>query len=90
MAIKTGQFVKVMSGKDKGKTGKVIQVFPKDSRLVVDGVNTMFKHGKRRQKQGGEKGERVEFFGPIHLSNVKLADETKEKAAPASKGAAKK
>ena len=82
--LKTGQTVKVISGKDKGKTGSIIQVFPAMQKVVVDGVNKMYKHVKVNQKT--QKGERIEFWGPIHISNVKL---TKE-AAPVKKEAAAK
>lgn len=79
MKIKTGQTVKVMTGKDKGKTGQVIQVFPKLNKVVVDGVNKAFKHLKSQQMSGERKGERVEYFSPIHASNVKVVEaEAKE------------
>lgn len=74
MKIKTGQTVKVMSGKNKGKTGKIIQVFPKLDKVVVEGVNIAFKHLKRKSVSGSEKGERVEYSAPIHVSNVKLIE----------------
>ena len=61
-----------MSGKDRGKTGKVIQVFPKLQKVVVDGVNKSVKHLGGR---GSQKGERVDYFGPIHVSNVKAVEE---------------
>jgi large subunit ribosomal protein L24 len=80
MSIKNGQTVKVMTGRDKGKTGKVIQVFPDDRRVVVEGVNKMFKHVKNRpaaRSKRSTKGERIEFFGPIHMSNVRLVDAPK-------------
>lgn len=60
----------VLSGKDKGKTGKVIQVLPTENRVVVDGVNKSYKHVKPRQS--GEKGQKIDFFGPINASNVGL------------------
>lgn len=66
--IKTGDQVKVMAGKDKGKTGKVLQVFPKAGRVVVEGVNVCKRHLKTRR--AGQKGQTVEFFMPIHVSNV--------------------
>ena len=72
MKIKKGDNVKVMAGKDRGKTGKVMQVFPKEGKLVVDGVNKTVKHAKTRKQ--GEKGQKIEFFGPIHASNVMLMD----------------
>lgn len=62
--------MKVLTGKDAGKSGKVSQVLPDMSKVVVDGVNKMIKHlGSSRR---GEKGQRIEFFGPIALSNVGL------------------
>lgn len=96
MAIKTGQTVKVISGKDKGKTGKVTQVFPKQKRVVVEGVNKMYKHlkqragGSSRRAAGAQKGERVEYFGPIHISNVVLTEAKTEAKKPAKKSAAAK
>ncbi len=70
MKIKVNDQVKVMAGKDKGKTGKITQILPELNKVVIEGVNTMYKHIKSRQR--GEKGQRVEFNGPIHVSNVML------------------
>lgn len=70
--IKTGDQVLVLSGKDKGKKGKVLQVFPRQQRVVVEGVNQMTKNVRARQER--ETGQRVQFNGPIHLSNVMLID----------------
>lgn len=55
MHVKKGDTVVVISGKDKGKKGKVLQAFPKDSRVIVEGVNMMTKHQKPNQQmqQGG-------------------------------------
>lgn len=72
MKIKKNDNVMVMAGKDKGKSGKVTQVFPQEGKIVVDGVNKTFKHAKTRKE--GEKGQRIEFFGPINASNVMLVD----------------
>lgn len=72
MKIKKGDNVMVMAGKDKGKTGKVIQVFPQDGKVVVDGVNKTVKHAKTAKQ--GEKGQKIDFFGPINASNVMLVD----------------
>jgi large subunit ribosomal protein L24 len=69
MKIKTGDNVRVLSGKDKGKQGKVLQVFPELSRLVVDGVNMMTKH---LRKQGDRPGQKIQFPSPLHISNVQL------------------
>ncbi len=68
LLIKTGDMVKVLAGKDKGKTAKVIQTFPKLNRVVVEGVNVAKRHLKTRRQ--GEKGQVVEFSMPIHASNV--------------------
>lgn len=70
--IKTGDQVLVLSGKDKGKKGKVLQVFPQQLRVVVEGVNQMTKNVRARKEK--ESGQRVQFNGPIHLSNVMLID----------------
>ena len=71
--IKKGDTVKVIAGKDKGKTGKVMQVFAEMNRVVVDGVNKSKRHLKPRRSD--EKGQTVEFFMPINASNVMLLDE---------------
>lgn len=78
MKIKTGQTVKILSGKDKGKTGQVIQVFPRLEKVVVEGVNKSYKHLRRRSLQGSDNGQRVEFSAPIHMSNVRVVTETKK------------
>ncbi len=70
MRIKKGDNVKVLAGKDRSKTGKVIQVFPEKGKVVVEGVNTMSKHLKTRKQ--GEKGQKLEFSGPLQVSNVIL------------------
>lgn len=72
MKIKKGDNVMVMAGKDRGKTGKVTQVFLQEGKVVVEGVNATFKHAKTRKQ--GEKGQRIEFNGPISASNVMLID----------------
>ena len=70
MKIKINDKVKVNSGKDAGKTGKVIQAFPKDERVVIEGVNIMKKSLKSRKQ--GEKGQVRELAGPLHVSKVSL------------------
>jgi len=70
--IKTGDQVIVITGTDAGKKGKVLQVFPHEQRLVVEGVNSMTKN--IRPRQHGDQGQRVQFNGPIHASNVMLID----------------
>lgn len=68
LRIKSGDQVKVIAGKDKGKTGKVLQTFPRVNRVVVEGVGASKKH--LRTRRAGDKGQIVEFFMPIHASNV--------------------
>lgn len=66
--VKTGDEVKVLAGKDRGKIGKIAQVFPKINRVVVEGVNMTKRHLRTRRE--GEAGRIVEFSMPIHASNV--------------------
>lgn len=70
MKIKTNDSVKIKSGKDRGKEGKVIQVFPSADRLVVEGVNVMKKHMRPRKR--GDKGQIIELFAPLAVGAVML------------------
>ena len=70
MRIKRGDNVKVVAGKDKGKSGKIIQVFPKLNKVVVEGTNVMHKYV--RGKKAGEGGQKLEYSAPLHASNVRL------------------
>jgi large subunit ribosomal protein L24 len=70
MKIKKGDTVLVISGKWKGKTGKVLKAFPKEMKVLVEGVNIVKKHQKPRRS--GEKGEIIEIPKPIPVSKVKL------------------
>jgi large subunit ribosomal protein L24 len=70
MKIKKGDTVLVISGKWRGKTGKVLKAFPKDFKVLVEGVNIVKKH--QRPRRAGEKGEIVEIPKPIPVSKVKL------------------
>ena len=70
MKIKTNDQVKIIAGKDKGKIGKVLQVFPTESRVSVEGLNVLIKHLRPTKK--GEKGQRVEFPAPLNISNLQL------------------
>ncbi|MBI4256797.1 50S ribosomal protein L24 [Candidatus Uhrbacteria bacterium] len=69
MHIKTGDKVRVMAGKDKGKEGNVLQVFPKLNRAVVEGVNLLTKH---LRKQANRVGQKIQFPSPIHTSNLQV------------------
>ena len=68
MNIKKGDKVKILTGKDRGKSGKVLQSFPQDGRVSVEGLNILIKH--LRPQKRGEKGQRIEFPGLINSSNV--------------------
>lgn len=70
MKIKTGDKVKILAGKDQGKTGKVLQVLPTLDKVSVEGVNILFKHMRPRKQ--GEKGQKIQFPSPVDISNVKL------------------
>lgn len=70
MRLKTGDNVKVTTGKNRGKTGKITQIFREAGRVVVDGVNVAKRH--LRPQKRGEKGQLVEFFAPISVANVML------------------
>ncbi len=70
MKVKKGDTVLILSGKDRGKTGKVGKVLPKKKKIIVDGINIIKKHVRpRKQKQ---KGEIVEVSAPFDVSNTKL------------------
>lgn len=81
--VKTGDMVKILAGKDKGKVGKVIQVFPTQQKVVVEGVNMMKKHVRARNAQ--DKGQVIELSAPLHASNVKKTDEKPEPKKKTSK-----
>ncbi len=72
LRIKKGDTVKVLSGKDKGKTGKVIKVLPKAGKLVVENVNTHTRFEKA--KRSGEGGKKITFFAAFPASKVMLLD----------------
>lgn len=72
MKIKRGDTVRILSGKDRGKSGKVVAVLPLRERVIVEGVNMVKKHVKARRS--GEQGQRVTVAAPLHVSNVQLID----------------
>ena len=69
--IKKGDKVVVLAGKDKGRTGEVLSVMPKDDKALVRGVNQVRRHQKQSQTQ---EGGIITKEAPIHLSNIALAD----------------
>lgn len=72
MKIKKGDNVKVITGKDKGKSGKVIRVLVKENKVIIEGLNMMKKH--QRPRKTGEKGSMINIAMPIDVSNVKKID----------------
>ena len=69
--IKKGDKVVVLAGKDKGRTGEVLSVMPKDDKALVRGVNQVRRHQKQSQSQ---EGGIITKEAPIHLSNLAIAD----------------
>lgn len=72
MRIKKNDNIVVISGNDKNKTGKVLKVFPKVSRVIVEGINIRKRHTKPSQKN--QQGGIIEKEAPIHVSNVMIVD----------------
>jgi len=73
--VKKGDTVIVIAGKDKGAKGKVIQAFPREDKVLVEGVNRVKKHTRIRTTQRGAKtGGIVTQEAPIHVSNVMVVD----------------
>lgn len=70
MKLKKGDKVKITAGKDKGKTGKVLQIFTSGNRASVEGLNLLIKHLRPRRQ--GEKGQRIEFPASLDISNMSL------------------
>ena len=68
MHIKKGDTVKILSGDDKGKTGKIAHAFPAKNQIVIEGMNTVKKHERARKE--GQKGQVVERAMPMNASKV--------------------
>lgn len=74
LSITKGDTVRVMRGEDRGKEGKVIRIFPKTGRVLVEGVNIVKRH--RRARRPEEKSEIMEMPAPVYASNLMLLDPT--------------
>ncbi|OGD67590.1 50S ribosomal protein L24 [Candidatus Campbellbacteria bacterium RIFCSPLOWO2_02_35_12] len=72
MKIKKDDIVKIITGKDKGKTGKVLRAFPGISQIIVEGVNIKKKHQK--PAKNNQKGQILDKTMPIHISNAMILD----------------
>jgi large subunit ribosomal protein L24 len=78
LKIRSGDHVEVISGKDRGKSGRVLRVDPVRERIVVEGLNMIKRHTRPSQVAGAQSeaqmGGVIEREGPIHISNVMLLD----------------
>lgn len=72
LKLKKGDLVKVLSGDDKGKTGKILKVYPTESRALVEGVNIVTKHRKPSAQNTQGRIDKIE--APVHISNLMLVD----------------
>jgi large subunit ribosomal protein L24 len=71
MHIKKGDEIRVLSGDDRGKVGKVLRALPRHDLVVVEGVHVVKRH--QRPRRSGQKGQIIEVALPIHASKVALA-----------------
>ena len=83
MKVKVGDNVRILAGKDRGKEGRIIKTLRKDDKVVVEGINIVKKHVKPNRMN--EVGSIVEVEAPIHVSNVKVVEETKKEAKKTTK-----
>lgn len=78
MKVRSGDHVEVISGKDRGKTGRILRVDPKRERVYVEGLNMIKRHTRPQQVAGAQSeqalGGVIEREGPIHVSNVMVLD----------------
>jgi large subunit ribosomal protein L24 len=72
--IRRGDQVRVMTGKDRGKEGRILAVFPKNDRIIIEGVNLVKRHLKLRAARGraGQEGGIITKEAPVHVSNVQI------------------
>ena len=93
LKIRRDDEVVVISGKDRGKTGRVLRVDPTKSKVYVEGLNIVKRHQRPQQVPGAQRAETVggvvEKEGPIHISNVMLIDPKDKKAVARAKDAPK-
>jgi large subunit ribosomal protein L24 len=85
MHVKKGDHVLVIAGNDKGKRAVIKESYPREQRVLVEGVNLRWRHKKPTQQN--PKGERVQVEAPIHVSNVALDEKTPQKKAKKAKKA---
>ena len=83
MKLKKGDNVIVIAGREKGKKGKIVHVFTKDNKVILEGLNMMKRH--QRPRRSGEKGSIKNTEMPIHISNVMILDPKEGKASRVGK-----
>lgn len=88
MNIKKGDSVKILQGKDKGRTGKILRVMPKKSSVLVEGINQVKRHVKRQSQE--QPGGIVQIEKPLHWSKVAKVEEKVVKTPKAVKKAVEK
>ncbi|PIP55747.1 MAG: 50S ribosomal protein L24 [Candidatus Zambryskibacteria bacterium CG_4_9_14_3_um_filter_42_9] len=88
MHVKKGDTIIVLAGKDKGKTGLILKAFPKEDKVLVEGVNVKKVHQRAQKKE--TKGTIIEKNFPIHVSNVKKTNDKKTTGGNKSKSAGHK
>jgi large subunit ribosomal protein L24 len=81
--VKKGDQVEVITGANRGATGKIIQVLPKKSRVLIEGVNMIKKHTRR--SQDNPQGKIVEREGALHISNVRIVEQAEKPKAKGKK-----
>lgn len=74
LKVRKGDQVRVMTGKDRGKEGRILAVIPKERRLIIEGVNMVKRHLKLRAARGrsGQEGGIISQEAPVHASNVQI------------------
>ncbi|MDK2973232.1 MAG: large subunit ribosomal protein [Candidatus Sumerlaeota bacterium] len=72
--IRKDDLVEVITGKYKGERGKVLEVYPKKDRVLVEGINLVVKHERVRMSEKGQEGGIIEKEAPLDVSNVMLVD----------------
>lgn len=72
MKIKVGDTVKILAGKDKGKTGTILKTLPTTEQVLIEGINVVQKHQKAQRRRS--QGQIIEKSMPIHISNVALLE----------------
>lgn len=81
--VKKGDTVTVLSGNEKGKSGKILEAYPKTGMVLVEGVGMRKKH--QRPRREGQKGQIIDKHFPVHASNVRAAAEEKKAKKAAKK-----